>query len=72
MVYKKYVKFDQRHLANTNLKTFLIIPHHPSVPDGVPLTGDDVDVVDVVDVIICDVVDGVNVESSLSLCLHTI
>ena len=53
------------------MKTFLIIPHHPSVPDGVPLTGDDVDVVDVdvVDVIICDVDD---VISSFSLSLHTI
>ena len=63
--------FDQRHLANTILKTFLIIPHHPRVPDGVPLTGDDVDVVDVVEVIICDVVDDVDVKRLFSLCLHT-
>ena len=53
------------------MKTFLIIPHHPRVPDGVPLTGDDVDVVDVVEVFIRDVVDDVNVERLFSLCLHT-
>ena len=52
------------------METFLIIPHHPSVVDDVPLAGDDV--VDVVvDVVVDDSVIDVEVTRSVTLFLHT-